>query len=110
MKPTSQKLMRRPIFGSCLVIGLLAATLANAGTNRPECDKNIYAATPKKHAPRDSSPSCTLPGSRFGAIGAWENRSGDRIRVRVEPGEGGGNKLLSRVARDEYHLVRCDTV
>jgi hypothetical protein len=42
-----------------------------------------------------------------GAVGVWEHRSGDRLRVSVEPGEGEASKWRSRVGRHEYELVRC---
>lgn len=109
MRTTSRKLLRRSIFVPTLLIGVLAAPLAHAGTTGAECDKEFYGANPRKHFPSHLELIVQAPGRRFGAIGTWESRSGQRVRVEVKPGEGKDTKILSGVARDEYRLVRCET-
>jgi hypothetical protein len=109
MKRTSRKRLRRSIFVSSLLVGVLAAPLAHAGTTGSEGDKEFHRGHRRKHFPAQLELIVRAPGPRFGAIGTWEDRSGHRVRVEVKPGEGKDTKLLSEVARDEYRLVRCET-
>lgn len=48
------------------------------------------------------------PGRR-GAVGVWNDGSGHRLAVRVEPGERKEQKTRGGVEKGDYALVRCET-
>jgi hypothetical protein len=92
-----------------LLTSMLAASPAHASTaDGPRCHMEFEQG--KMHYKPDRAEFIVhSPGPR-GAMGVWKNGSGDRLRVRVDPGEGEASKTLLDVSRREYELVRCATV
>jgi hypothetical protein len=104
----------RSLLAAFVLTGVLATTPALAG--RPwgpkTADARCYIEFHRRkshYIPPRAEFIVRSPGHR-GAVGVWEQRSGDRLRVSVEPGEGEASKWRSRVSRREYELVRCQTV
>jgi hypothetical protein len=90
------------------IIGGVSIQPAAAGTDGPRC--HIEIVVRKMHyKPSRAEFIVHSPGSR-GAVGVWKSDSGNRLSVRVDPGEGEASKWLSDVSRREYELVRCETV
>ena len=99
---------RGSITAVLLLTGVLAASPAYAGSSDgPRCHMQ-WEAGKVSYKPDRAEFIVQSPGSR-GAVGVWKNGSGDRLRVRVDPGEGEASKLLLEVSRREYELVRCET-
>lgn len=92
-----------------LLTGVLAASPAYAGSgDGPRCHIEFTQSENMFRSPRGDF-IVHSPGHR-GAVGVWKDRSGDRLHVRVDAGEGTASKRLSQVKRHEYELVRCETV
>jgi hypothetical protein len=101
--------LRRSLFVLLLLNGVLAVTPAYAGTaNDPRCHIE-WESGERFYMPNPATFIVHSPGPR-GAVGVWKNSSGDRVGVRVDPGEGEASKRLKTVGRHEYKLVRCETV
>jgi hypothetical protein len=99
---------RRGVIALLLLTGVLAATPAHARTaDRPSCHIERHG---KRHLPARAEFIVHAAGPRLGALGVWEDGSGDQVRIRVEPGEGKATKWRSGVRGREYKPVRCDTV
>jgi hypothetical protein len=108
-------LRRRSLIAALVLTGVLAATPVAAGESHTGAkDANAwchiaYHRRKTHYIPRRAEFIVRSPGHR-GAVGVWERRSGDRLRVGVEPGEGEASKWRSRVGRREYELIRCETI
>lgn len=108
-------LRRRSPIAALVLTGVLAATPVAAGeshTGAKDGNARCHIAYHRRkthYIPRRAEFIVRSPGHR-GAVGVWERRSGDRLRVGLEPGEGEASKLRSRVGRREYELIRCETI
>ena len=106
------KRCRRSALALLLLLGLLAAPQAVAGTrfpaDGPRCRTDVSPGNHEHRFPRLVGFIVTTPDLR-GALGVWEHRSGFRVHVRVEPGEDKASKWLDGRFFDRgYDLVRCE--
>jgi hypothetical protein len=99
----------RSIFALLVVAGVLGAVPAYAAAaDGPRCHIEFSGTEHTFMPPRGEF--IVRSAGRRGALGVWKDRSGDRLRVRVDPGEGEASKSRHRVPRHQYQLVLCETV
>ena len=94
-------LWRTSVPALLLVVGLLAGSHAVAAEG-PTCE----ASYPLK---RPAHLYVQSPGDQ-GAIGVWRRTNGQRLVVRVAPGEGYDWTAVRIRPGAELRLVRCETV
>ena len=92
---------RSSVLAPLLLVGLLAAPRA-AAAEGPTCEANYPLKRPA-HLYVQS------PGDQ-GAIGVWRRANGQRLIVRVAPGEGYDWMAVRIRPGSELRLVRCETV
>lgn len=99
--------VRRGTITLMLLLGVLAVTPASAGAaDAPRCHLDFHHSK-RRYIPSSSTFIVRSPG-RHGAIGVWQDDSGDGLRVRVR-GEGKVSKTRHGVGKNDYQLVRCET-
>jgi hypothetical protein len=101
--------LRRSILGALVLAGVLATTPAPAAA-AVRCDIDYHRIRHHPHVVIRYARFIVRTSSYVGAVGIWEDRSGDRVRVAVERAEGKAIKVRSDVHRGEYELIRCQVL
>jgi hypothetical protein len=90
-----------------LLLGVLGVTPAAADpADAPRCHID-FDGDKRRYIP-SSSTFIVRSQRRRGAIGVWQDDSGDRLRLRVR-GEGKASKTRHGLGKNDYQLVRCET-